>query len=311
MINEDEEESSSICISNRHSCRIRSASIIDEETTSSRRLVRCDCYECNGSLIDPRTKLIHESINQDFQSTVSFAFHDLNIQEETSEIFDQQYEESSSSALIPDVDQYQYGDDLTLSLDDLNQPTEIVEQTSDDESQEDFEYNLLSRQRVKNYKNRQESSTNIHDNDSKIDDDNSSESSGYTTEEDINSDNDPQSESESDDIDHSDNFEDYSPPDYEPFQNPTVSETFDDRFLWILLWILSFRIRFNISEIATDTLIKFMKIVLCEIGGNRYSSFPDSIYMIKKSLGLKDIFHIFVPCSKCHKLYKKNEVVDF
>ena len=54
-----------------------------------------------------------------------------------------------------------------------------------------------------------------------------------------------------------------------------------------------------------------MKIVLCEIGGNKYSSFSDSIYMTKKSLGLKDIFHIFVPCSKCHKLYKKNEVVDF
>ena len=89
MINEDEEESSSIRISNRYSRRIRSASIIDKETTSSRCLVICDCYECNGSLIDPHTKLIHESINQDSQSTVSFAFHDLNIQEETSEIFDQ------------------------------------------------------------------------------------------------------------------------------------------------------------------------------------------------------------------------------
>ena len=65
MINEDEEESSSIRISNRHSCRIRSASIIDKEMISSRCLVRCNCYECNSSLIDPHTKLLYESINQD------------------------------------------------------------------------------------------------------------------------------------------------------------------------------------------------------------------------------------------------------
>ena len=63
MINKNEEELFSICISNRHSCKIRSASIIDEETTSSRRLVRCDCYEYNGSLIDPHIKLLYESIN--------------------------------------------------------------------------------------------------------------------------------------------------------------------------------------------------------------------------------------------------------
>ena len=54
-----------------------------------------------------------------------------------------------------------------------------------------------------------------------------------------------------------------------------------------------------------------MKIVLCEIGGDEFSPFPDSIYLAKKAIGLKDQFHSFVPCPKCHKLYQKQEVVDF
>ena len=74
---------------------------------------------------------------------------------------------------------------------------------------------------------------------------------------------------------------------------------------------MSFHIRFNITETAIDVLIRFMKIVLCEIGGDEFSPFPDSIYLAKKAIGLKDRFHSFVSCPKCHKLYQKQEVVDF
>ena len=83
------------------------------------------------------------------------------------------------------------------------------------------------------------------------------------------------------------------------------------RFLWILLWIMSFRTRFNITETVTDTLIKFMKLVLTEIGGDDFKDFPNSIYLTKKALGLEDNFQSFIPCPKCHKLYKKQEVVNF
>src|SRR3954451_15894454 len=77
-------------------------------------------------------------------------------------------------------------------------------------------------------------------------------------------------ESEDDDIsveDDFEKFEDYAPPDYKPFQNPPNTESIDNRFLWILLWIMSFRTRFNITESVTKALIKFMKLVLTEIGG--------------------------------------------
>ena len=74
---------------------------------------------------------------------------------------------------------------------------------------------------------------------------------------------------------------------------------------------MTFWTRFNITEIATEALIKFMKLVLTEIGGDDFRDFPDSMYLTRKKLGLKDHFHSFVPCPKCHKLYKKQEVINF
>ena len=108
----------------------------------------------------------------------------------------------------------------------------------------------------------------------------------------------------------SENFEDYSSPNYEPPQNEE-EPTIDGQFSWILLWIMNFRIRFNISETATESLVKFMKLVLTEIGGNEFTNFPSTLYLAKKSLGFNDRFHSFVPCPKCHKLYNKDEVVNF
>src|SRR6266498_4590447 len=74
---------------------------------------------------------------------------------------------------------------------------------------------------------------------------------------------------------------------------------------------MTFRIRFNITETATEALIKFMKLVLIEIGDVNFRDFPDSIYLAKKTLGLKDQFHSLVPYPKCHKLYQKQEVTNF
>jgi len=66
---------------------------------------------------------------------------------------------------------------------------------------------------------------------------------------------------------------------------------------------MSFWIRFNITETATKVLIKFMKLVLTEIGGDDFRTFLDLIYLTKKALGLENNFQSFVLYSKCHKLY--------
>lgn len=105
-------------------------------------------------------------------------------------------------------------------------------------------------------------------------------------------------------------YEDYSPPPHQELDMKEILPT-NNRFLWILLWIMMFRIRFNIPETAIESLIKFIKLVLDEIGGNNFGGFPDSLYLARKELGLKDRFHIFVPCPKCHKLYRKQDVENF
>src|SRR5277367_2799306 len=71
--------------------------------------------------------------------------------------------------------------------------------------------------------------------------------------------------------------------------------------------------KFNLSNIATEVLIKFMKLVLTEISNNaaNFEDFPDSIYSTREALGLKDRFQNFVACSKCHKLHNKHEVENF
>ena len=61
-------------------------------------------------------------------------------------------------------------------------------------------------------------------------------------------------ESESDDLLISETFEDYSAPKYEP-QDEEEEVKINDQFAWILLWIMNFRIRFNIPETATESLV--------------------------------------------------------
>ena len=74
---------------------------------------------------------------------------------------------------------------------------------------------------------------------------------------------------------------------------------------------MTFWTRFNIIETATEVLIKFMKLVLIEIRNDNFRDFPDSIYLAKKTLGLKDQFHSLVSYPKYHKLYQKQEVMNF
>ena len=62
---------------------------------------------------------------------------------------------------------------------------------------------------------------------------------------------------------------------------------------------------------ATESLIKFMKLVLSKVGGEDYNKFPNSLYLARNVLSLNDQFRIFVPCSKCHKLYRKQDVENF
>jgi len=43
-------------------------------------------------------------------------------------------------------------------------------------------------------------------------------------------------------------------------------------------------------ETVTEVLIKFIKLVLTKISDDDFKTFPNSIYLTKKALGLEDNF---------------------
>src|SRR5271170_2023322 len=74
---------------------------------------------------------------------------------------------------------------------------------------------------------------------------------------------------------------------------------------------MNFRIKFNLLNTATDALLKFMKLVLTEIGGAEFEPFYSLLYTANKFLEISDEFVKFVVCKKCHKLYKEDTVTKF
>jgi len=53
---------------------------------------------------------------------------------------------------------------------------------------------------------------------------------------------------------------------------------------------MKFQARFNISETAIESLIKFIKLVLNEFGGNDFENFSESLYRLRQMLGIENQF---------------------
>ena len=251
--------------------------------------VACYCSNCNGKLVLSRTKIFYES-GRNVPPVIQLPNEPPEIPDVTPEIPD---ETPEIPAEIPDVqviiDESEEGESSTTSR--RHNERQITEDNP--------ERNFLPRRRIVRR-------TIYHP--PELHGIGPDESAIYNTSDSTsNSSSDQESNNES----TAEVFEDYSSPPYQ--DDPDIEEetTINDRFSWILLWIMMFRIKFNISETATESLIKFMKLVLTEIGDNTFSEFPDSLYLARKVLGLKDHFHLFVPCPKCHKLYRKQEVEQF
>ncbi|RHZ60640.1 hypothetical protein Glove_351g7 [Diversispora epigaea] len=268
---------------NRNSRNRSISNILGEELTSnqpssSSRLVLCNCPKCNGKLIDPRTKVIHDLSNESSEISIESFQNRQEIEE--SERIDESLS-SKSTTLTQDVNLLEIEKDNIPNLTFLprirpkrhtNQPisVEISNITADDEV-----LNISSEDEMEEM-------------------------------EEISIESEEESADEFSNI-----FEDYSSPNYDPDEPIDPKSANNNSYLWILLWIISFRIKFNLPETATESLIKFIKLLLSEIGNSEFDTFPNSIYMTKKELGLRDDFYSFPTCPKCHKLYNKQEVEDY
>ena len=78
ILDEEKEEETSSSRYTAQSRKNRSSrsiySVINEEPTSTSRLVRCDCIKCNGMMIDFRMKEIHEVRDPGSPLTILTAF---------------------------------------------------------------------------------------------------------------------------------------------------------------------------------------------------------------------------------------------
>lgn len=254
------------------------------------RKVRCYCSDCKGILVDPRTKTRHE----------------------LQELVDELSEEVSADASSPPIDeisevlevlentgiQENYSSEVLenprIQENVIGEPSQL---TALNEQRVD-EVQLLPRKRELRYTSARISIINLGQNTTEGD-----QNDGNSDDDESNGDN----ESENN---NSEFFEDYSCPSFEPFREPNIAQT-NNEFSWILLWIMKFRMRFNIPETATESLLKFMKLVLEEVGCTTFENFPATLYKTRNILNLEDRFHSFVACTKCHKLYNRQEVEGF
>ena len=240
------------------------------------RKVPCFCSNCEGSLVEVRTKAQHELLDENLANvSEDNLLPPLPVINEPSEVLE-------NPEIQENIDCKSY------------QLTTLNEQKIDEVQQD----KLLPRKCKPRY-----TSTRVLVSDVEQENSTSRETAKDQIYDENEEDNEP-----ADNI--SEIFEDYSCPSFELLREPNVAPT-NNQILWILLWIMKFRLRFNISEVATEALIKFIKLVLDEIGGIAYEKFPATLYKARNSLGIEDQFHSFVVCTKCNKLYNKQEVKEF
>jgi hypothetical protein len=271
-----------------------------KKTKRTREKVQCNCDTCKGKLVDPRTKKRHDQKISSQNSTMDTSQEIHNESIDINEL-------SSSSQItvevsMQDIEQsvdMQDIDEQSVDMQDIERYVDIeeVQNITDDNLYDDIDFEFLPRERISRYTTKLSANFDVND----------FERSESESEKSTDNDSDGSVNNGPYEI-----FEDYACPPFNLLQdaNATGSNQ-NNQFSWILLWIMNFRKRFNIPETATEALIKFMKLVLTEIGGEDFSTFPESLYKVRNNLGLKDQFRDFVPCPKCHKLYERDEVENF
>ena len=92
---------------------------------------------------------------------------------------------------------------------------------------------------------------------------------------------------EDDDLEQNVNF-DAPESGYGDDDSDTPNINIDQGFAWIVYWILKYQKRYRLSDVATNSLIKFIRYLLIFHDKNTYSIFPTSLYMACKLFGIGD-----------------------
>src|SRR5271155_3254631 len=239
--------------------------------------VACNCHNCNGSLVDPRTKIVYEN-DQFTKKPSDLSFDSFTLSSQSASVPTKQNLEESASIDDSFMDwpmQKLASDDLLEDLFD-----DLIEDSFDDSFEDSDTFPFQPRKR-KSALNRMVSFDNPLNEVFNIDTEGDDDIAKIST------------ESDKDFDEFQDTFEDYSAPPFK-FLSDSSNESADNQFKWIILWIMNFKIKFNLPNTATDALLKFMKLVLTKIGGAEFEPFCSSLYTANMFLGISDEFIKFV-----------------
>ncbi|PKK59187.1 hypothetical protein RhiirC2_821477 [Rhizophagus irregularis] len=239
-----------------------------------RKKVSCHCDECNGKLVDPRTKVKHEAeyeqMNRSSRSTkvsksVSKRVQIDNNDDETSNVSSSSSGSSSSSI---------------------------------SESQEPI-YILTKRERKEKFKAVESAVNDV------LIDELDNEDTGFSS---------PIDDDQSEDLnDETSDDERFAAPELEDFgdNEDFICADSDVEFSesWILIWIFKYQLRFRHFEVSKSSLIGFFSQVLKDANSKRFANFPSSSYSAKKLLCIDKATKTYAVCPKCNNLYKIGEIL--
>ncbi|CAB5185413.1 unnamed protein product [Rhizophagus irregularis] len=286
--------------------------------TRTRTKVYCFCKECNGKLVDPRTKTKHglkyniSHANNNFSNNYQEAEpSNANL----SNNFGDDYQEAGPS----DVGQYT-DDNNAMECEPLLEIIPIHESakhkfTKKGKISDHVLENLLPDNRRDmnddQDKDFEDYDDENRDSESFEDDDEDGVSSDFEDDDEDSNFGDFESDEEyrdSEDFEDDDEEEvNFASKDFDDGE-PKLPNINNDNYTWIILWILQYQQRYKLPNVSIDSLFKFLRFFLLTVDENKFSSFPSSLYVAKKILGISTNIIKYAACNKCHKLYDINEI---
>src|SRR6185312_12913709 len=267
-----------------------------------RTKVFCYCKKCNGALVDPRTKLKHTS---KYQSSIAgpsraiaepsgaepFGVNQSDAEPSDAEPSDAEPSDAEPSDAEPDINYDEMEWDPIEQLSERNNIF-LTKKLPHESAKRKGKISALVLENI------------LDDESDKNDDDHyypDSEEEEYD---------DDEEEEEEEEV----NFMLHSterPNDDEP-NLPNIINSINSNysFIWIILWILQYQQQYRLSKVVIDSLFKFLRFFLLTIDEKKFSSFPSSLYMAKKTLGIFTKIIKYAACNKCHKLYDINDITN-
>ena len=268
-----------------------------------RTKVFCYCKKCNGALVDPRTKLKHTS---KYQSSIAgpsravaepsgaepFGINQSDAEPSDAEPSDVEPSDAEPSDAESDINYDEMEWDPIERLSERNNIF-LTKKLPHESAKRKGKISALVLENI------------LDDESDKNDDDHyypDSEEEEYYD--------DDEEEEEEEEV----NFMLHSterPNDDEP-NLPNIINSINSNysFIWIILWILQYQQQYRLSKVAIDSLFKFLRFFLLTIDEKKFSSFPSSLYMAKKTLGIFTKIIKYAACNKCHKLYDINDITN-